>query len=759
MLAAAACSSDGAGAQGDAGTNDGGASDSGVSEPLALVDPFIGTGGFGFAHGSAFPGAMAPQGLAKVGPDTFGEFADINFLHYSGYYSEDDTIRGFSHLHLQGTGAMGYGILGVMPVDSFDASRTDMDGYASTFAKESEVASPGYYAVTLDSGEIRVELTATERGAHECFWFEDGATEGHLVVDLAHHLADMRVEDAEIVLTKGDHAMAGRIRAAGGMTGDYELFFAARTRQPWTRAQVWSDGAAPADFDTASGVDVGAALTFPLSPGGDPVELQVGLSFVSIEAAQANLDAEFPAFAFEATRARTEAAWDALLRTIIVEGGSETERRIFYSSLYRAFHMPTIMSDAGGSYRGFDGEVHEADGFRYVSDMSLWDTYRTLHPLYHLIAPDRGLDAVRSLHAMAEASGYFPKWPVASHDSGTMIGASAEDVVADAYAKGITDFDAAGAYAILRAAALDTEEPIGGRGGRDAVDYVRLGWVPATRGGSVSITTEYSHGDFALARLAEALGETDDEVTLDARRLGYRELFDPKSGFLRGRNEGDGDTWAIPDDTFDPLAFSDDYVEANAWQSVWMAQHDVSGLAELFGGKDALVAKLEEMFEATKADWEARSSEDMWVNAQGRPYYWHGNEPDLHAPLLFAQAGRPDLAARWTRWIMANLYTDGTAGLAGNDDGGTLSAWYVFAAIGIYPIPGSDRYIVGAPLFRRARIAVDGGSFVIDAPAASAENIYVRSVTLDGESLDGGELRHADIAAGSTLAFEMAAEP
>jgi predicted alpha-1,2-mannosidase len=281
---------------------------------------------------------------------------------------------------------------------------------------------------------------------------------------------------------------------------------------------------------------------------------------------------------------------------------------------------------------------------------------------------------------------------------------------------------------------------------------MQYGYVPASVGRSASVTTEYSHDDFALANLAAALGADADAALLDERRLGWRELYDPAVGFLRARNE-DG---SFPSGSFDPLDLSDDYAEANAWHSLWMAgAHDVEGLVELLGGTDAFVAKLETFFEEAKADWDRM--DPAGANFP-RPYYWHGNEPDINAAYLFAQAGRPDLTARWVRWIIDNLYADTPEGLAGNDDGGTLGAWYVFSALGLYPIPGSDRYVLGAPLFPRARVLVGGRELVIEAEGVSEDNLYVQSVSLDGAPV-GPEITHAELVGASELRFVMGASP
>jgi predicted alpha-1,2-mannosidase len=440
-----------------------------------------------------------------------------------------------------------------------------------------------------------------------------------------------------------------------------------------------------------------------------------------------------------------------------VTGGTDAQRNMMTAAVYHAFLMPTVQSDVDGSYRGMDGQVHTASGFRYVSDMSLWDTYRTLHPLYALIAPDRALDAVRSLHEKAKQGGCFPKWPIATGEAGSMIGSSAEPVLADAYLKGVTGFDAEGAYQIMRAAAMDPTPPPGGRGGRDHVEaYMKSGYVPAnTTGGSVSWTTEYANDDFALAALADALGHTADAATLRARALGYQKLYDPATGFLWAKND-DG-SWA--GSHVDATLFTDEFVEANAWQSMWMVGMDADGLATLAGGRDKVIAKLSDMFAKTKEDFEQTNWDSPLTSGPQRPYYWGANEPDINAPYLFAQLGRPDLTQLWVAWCRANLYTAGADGLPGNDDGGTMSAWFLFSALGFYPLVGSDRYILGAPLFPRAEVAVPGGTFTIEAPEVSDTNVYVQSVALSGVALDKPEIKHADLKAGGKLTFVMGPAP
>ncbi|MEO8701324.1 MAG: GH92 family glycosyl hydrolase [Kofleriaceae bacterium] len=710
-----------------------------VTDTVAQVDPRIGTGGLGFAHGSCFVGAAVPHGLVKLGPDTNGPFGTVNFLHYSGYFAEDDRIRGFSHLHLHGAGATDYGVLSVMPVLAFDPAKLTAAANETRFAKADEHASAGRYAVTLANG-IAVELTATQRAAVHRY---TGA--GAVVLDLAKALEGGAVDQAAITVAADE--LSGQLHHTGGMSGGYggyTVYFVARARTPWTSHTVWSASSPPAAGDSASGTDVGAALTFDPAA---PVELAIGISLVSIEGARANLAAEIPAVDFDAVYAQAIERWRAVLDTVRITGGSEAERRTFYTSLYHAFLMPSVIDDADGTYQLAGQSAATAVGWHQMSDLSLWDTYRTVQPLYGWLVPTSARDSVRSLVAFGEGLGSFPKWPLAIGETGTMLGASAEIAIADAVMRGVPDTGAELAWPALRAAAVDPVAPPGGRGGRgDVVPYLKHGYVPRDLGigRTVSLTTEYAHDDFALAQLAGELGNPADHDALLARSLGWRTLYDPSTGFLRGKNADN----SFPAGAFDPLELGDDYAEANAWHSLWMAgAHDPDGLAEILGGREAAVAKLEEFFASAKLDWD--TADESAANFP-RPYYWHGNEPDMNAAYLFAQLGRPELTAEWVRWIEDEMYSDQPAGVAGNDDGGTLGAWYVLSTLGVYPIPGSDRWILGVPKFSQARVLAGDTELVI---STSGSGTRIVAVELDGAVVDGPTLTHAQLAAATSLRF------
>lgn len=702
-----------------------------VTEATSWVDPRIGTGGLGFAHGSCFVGPAAPHGLAKPGPDTSGLFGTINFQHYSGYFAEDDRIQGFSQVHLHGTGATDFGVLSLMPTLSFDPAKLSVVDYETRFAKEDERVEVGYYGVTL-ANEIDVELTASKRVALHRYTFP---APGTVLLDLDKTLDDGENVEQTLALTaEGGTEISGSLHHMGGMSsgyGGYTLYFVLRASKPFRATAYGSVAAIELDAGTTT--------------------FAIGLSFYSAAGARKNLDTEAYDVDFDRVRAETVAAWEEKLSVVKLSGGTEAQRRTFYTSLYHTFLMPTVISDVDGTFQLTTGPAGTATGFEMFSDLSLWDTYRTVSPLHAWLAPTSARDTARSLVEWGAKTGVFPKWPLAIGETGTMLGASAEIAIADAVVRGVQGTGAEMAWPLLRQAAMETTEPVAGRGGRDAVvPYMQVGYVPMSVSRSVSMTTEYAHDDVALAQLAGALGHTADRDTLMQRSRGWRALYDPSVGFLREKDAAG----VFSTKPFDPLPWAEGYAEANAWQSLFMPGiHDPDGLAELLGGRTAAVDKLEEMFDLTKEDWD--TSDESAANFP-RKYYWAGNETVINAPFLFAQLGRPDLTQRWVRWILENIYNDTPAGVPGNDDGGTMGAWYVLSTLGLYPISGTDQWIVGAPLFPRARIVVGDHEMTIDADGSGP---YVQAVQLDGVPLDVAQLTHAQLAGARQLRFVMGTEP
>lgn len=713
------------------------------------VDPFIGSGGFGFGFGSSVTGAVAPFGLVRLAPDTLG-VPHLPFHHFSGYHYDDTIILGFSHLHFHGTGAPGYGNLLFMPVPGFTPARTRPQNYRSPFAKADEVATPGYYAVRLANGDIQAELTTTGRTGHHRYTFGAGSEGAAVIIDAGHTLADGVARDIVLSIDPRGRRLTGSHRSVGGMSRDFDLHWVIEFDRPLAGFGTWRGSevfAGQADL-VASSQGGGAYLEFDV-PDGGVVEFRVGLSLVDLDGAARNLEMEAPEFAFDAIRAGTEARWEELLGRVKVEEEDPRALRMLYSAAYRSLIMPTIFSDADGRYRGFDQQVHVADGFDYYSDLSLWDTFRTLHPWLTLLYPEVQRDIIVSLLKMYEQDGFLPIWPVATRDSGTMIGASAEIIIADSYVKGLRDYDVELAYEAVTKSGREPR-PAGSSspGRRHIHDYLDLGYVPieaAMKG--TSMTLEYAASDGALSQFAAAFGRADDAAEFAARAESYRNHWDPVTKFFRPRHR-DG-RFKEP---FDPNSWDIDYTESTAWQYLWYVPHDPQGLIELFGGAPSFVAELEEFFALSKVEHNAPGG----LNRLGlKQYYWASNEPDIHTAYLFVDAGRADLAGQWARWAMEETFGDGPDGLPGNDDCGTMSAWYLFTALGFYPVPGYDKYYVGAPAFTTAELAVPTGALRIHAPEAGPDRVRPRAARLSDDALPEFIFRHTDIIGGAVLHVDL----
>lgn len=750
VLALMACSGPGAP---DGGTRDGGTPDAEVPpsvpapEPyVALVDPFLGTGGLGFNDiGSTFPGPQRPFGMVRPGPDTSGEGGSIGFLHCSGFRYDDRYVTGFSHARMHGTGIPDYASVALMPIGAMEPAFTTRLGHRTRFSERE--ASPGYFGITLERGGVRAELTSSDRVALHRYRFGAGDPMG-VLLDAGHTTADeVSILDASVEIVPDAREVRGFTHFSGGYSsrfGGMPVYFVTRFDRPFETHGVWEGEALREGQTSASGASSGAWVTFDPA-GGDTVHAEVAISFVDVAGAQANLEAESTAFDFERVRAESEAIWEAQLSRVRIEGRSDPDFRRFYTALYHSLLMPTLAMDADGRYRGLDGEVRVAEGFRYYTDFSLWDTFRTLHPLLALLYPEAQLDMVRSLVAMAQDGGAMPRWPLGIGYTGGMVGDPGAIVLADSWTKGIRDFDLRAAYdALARSAYGRASDSFEGRGGAEVYD--RLGYSPIEAGGAAaSKTLEFAYADWALARLAEALGETEQARVLDARAGSWRNTWDPARGFFVGRHE-DG-RFA---ETFSEDRWEDYYTEGNAWQYLWYVPHDLEGLAEVMGGKDAMLDRLRRFF-----DESARERRTLPPPA----WYWHGNEPDLHAAFIFSALGAPAESARWSRWVARTMYGDGPTGLPGNDDGGTLSAWLVFASLGFFPIAGHSDYLLGSPLVTRAELAIDGGTFTIEAPESSDRSPYIGEARLDGVRLERPRFSHAALVAGRLLELEMRATP
>lgn len=711
--------------------------------PASLINPFIGTGGSGFNIGSGFPGATLPFGMVKVGPDTWGKDGAAIFSHCAGYYYHDEYILGFSHNHLYGTGVPDYGNITVRPIKEMTKEKTHRLGYMTLYDRSSQEASPGYYAVTLSNPDVRVEVTATERCAIHRYTFMEG-TNGVVLLDASSTLMGGKSKGGMVKVDIKNREVYGWNHNEGefsGRYGGFRVYFMMRFREKFESFGVFENEDLRPDVTEVlvenMGQRFGAWFVFDLSKD-NKVVFTVCLSYTGIDGALKAMETEASEDDFDQIREKASNVWNKEMSRIRVSGGSYDEKVIFYTALYHTMQMPTIWSDVDGSYMGFDGAVHK-EQWTYYTDMSFWDTFRTQHPLLTLLIPERQRDMMRSLVKMNEQGGFVPKWPMGMGDTTSMIGQHGASVVADSIEKGVTDFDVKGLYSSLRSEAECKE---GFRVHRECCkSYISKGYCPSDeQSGSVSVTLEYAFNDYCLGRIAEYLGLKEDAVKFYKRAKNYVNLWDNDTGFFRPRKK-DG-SFVEP---FDPLAWSlsgGDYVEATPWQYLWFVPHDVEGLIGLFGGSVKFIQRLQDFFQET-----AKS----FIFEVPSPYYYHGNEPDIHSPFLFIEANAPEETQRWSRWVIDNCYKNSYDGMIGNDDAGTLAAWYVFSAIGIFPIPCTDQYYITAPIFDKTVMQLGEHDLVIEAKGAEKHHSVIKEVRWNGNTIKEMKITHGKLIEGGIL--------
>lgn len=730
---------------------------------VAAVDPFIGTAG----EGHTFPGAVVPFGMVQLSPDTQIKSRKEGYGWAAGYRHTDTTIVGFSHTHFSGTGHSDLGDVLVMPVaGDVRLERGDVDtpgsGYTSRFRHDEERAEPGYYAVTLDDYKVRAELTATARVGVHRYTFPAGKP-AHVLVDLRTSMYDYPGKISWSRLrVRSDGTVTG-FRETRGWAPGRQLYFAMRFSRPLTGHALhntevdipYKGFATPGDSDPTARAQIeGRQLVASFDFGKAtkaPLLVKVSISPVSEDSAIANLDAEVPAWDFDGVRAAAKSAWSQALGAVDVDA-PEPMRKSFYTALYHAFMGPSLFMDSDGRYRGPDNAVHQATGYTHYSTFSLWDTYRALHPLLTLVQPEqRTNDIVNSLLAARRESPYgiLPIWAFHGQETWTMIGYHAVPVIADAYMKGIRGYDTN--------IALDAMVASASYGPYDGLrQYMQLGYVPIDEEGeAASKTLEYAFDDWTIARVARDMGRKDIASTFDKRAGNWKHAFDPTTGYMRARKRnGDFRTPFNPDAS----GYGTDYTEGNAWQYSWYVPQDVAGLAKAHGGADRLLARLDAVFDA-KVDPKVFEHMEDITGLIG--WYAHGNEPSHHVAYLYAYAGQPWRTQARLKQIMDTQYKPTPDGLAGNDDLGQMSAWYVFTALGFYPVaPGSNEYIIGRPFLPRATLNLPNGKrFTVIADQLDDAHTYIGSATLDGKPLDRAFLRHDEITNGGELRFTMQAEP
>jgi predicted alpha-1,2-mannosidase len=722
-----------------------------MEDPLLWVEPRIGTGG----HGHCFPGAAMPFGAVQLSPDTFNNDWDW----CSGYHISDDSIMGFSHTHLSGTGCgdlldflvmAGTGPAHLVPGDR----KAPENGYRSRFDHADEHMEPGYYSVLLKDYKIRAELTATDRVGVHRYTFP-ASDQAYLILDLQHGYGPGAgsVDSAELRQTAPDTLAGGHRTSAWGK--DRHAYFAMQVSKKPERIVFYSDDqevAAPTSTDDLKGKNLKCVLYFK-TKANEAILVKTGISGVSAESAAKNLAAEVPAWNFDQVRTAAHTAWRRQLSKIQVQTANEAHKRVFYTALYHMSLGPASFDDVDGQYRGMDNEVHTLPtGQRNFTTFSLWDTFRAAHPAYTLIEPERVPQFVNTLIRMAEQSPEgMPVWPLMGTETGTMTGYHSAAVISEACNKGFTGVDWEKAYQLMMKRAMVDDY-------RGLPYYRKLHYIPADKEEeSVSKTFEYCYDDWSIAHVAKKLGKTDDAAMLAKRSTNYRNYFDASVGFMRPKLE-DG-TWTSP---FDPIDLGHskkwrDYTESNAWQTTFGVQHDVAGLIELFGGREQFVTKLDGLFNAPST-LPADAPPDI-AGLVGQ--YAHGNEPSHHIAYLYVYAGVPHKTQARVRSLLETMYSPNPDGMQGNEDVGQMSAWYVLSALGFYPVdPVSGIYIVGSPLFDHATVELGGGKKLeIEVRRKDPAHQYVQTFSLNGKLQQKTWFRHGDIAQGGKLVLEMGPEP
>ena len=689
------------------------------ADPVDYVNPFIGTG----FHGHTYPGATTPFGMVQLSPDT----RSGNWDACAGYHYSDTTIDGFSHTHLSGTGCADLADILFHPTTReivIHDGECVLQPYF--FSHDDERASCGYYAVTLPDVNIGVELTAAPRtGVHRYTFTGKGPRQ--VIVDLLHTITEEKIDLCELRRTAPGE-LAGMRRTQGWVPDQY-VFFAARFSEPFADVQLLGDKQ--------------AVLTF--APDVRTLTIAVGLSSVSVENARMNSLAEVPELDFDAVYARAVGQWRKALGDIVVEGGSRDEMTNFYTAQYHTKLTPNLMSDVNGEYRRHDQTVARMpEGESYYSTFSLWDTFRAWNPLQTLVDTALVNDMIRSMLDMYDSTGELPIWPLASGETGTMIGYHAVSVIADAYLKGIRGYDADKALeAMIRSSNINKK-------GSDY--YTAQGYIPSNiKRESVSCTLEYAYDDWAIARMAQAMGRDDIFGEYARRALNYVNVFDGSTCFFRGR-QSDGN-WSAP---FEEFATGRDYTEATPWHYRFFVPHDVNGLIQLFGSREAFIREMDRLFTLESDEMQLDVSDVTGLMGQ----YAHGNEPSHHMAYLYNYVGQPWKTQELTRRLLHEMYAPTPEGIIGNEDCGQMSAWYVFSSLGFYPVcPGSNEFALTAPQFPKAVVRLANGRTLTVTADNPRRNVYIASVTLDGKPIDRNYITYDELMQGGELHFALRPRP
>ncbi len=732
--------------------------------PVDYIDPFIGAVTYGektkdiHGFGKTFPGATTPYGLVQLSPDT-----RTGGDNGSGYSWNHSTIEGFSFTHMSGVGWLGdLGNFLVMPTIGRLYTNKGKDdkpeeGYRSRYSHENEIAKAGYYKVLLSDYNIEVELTAAPRAGILRFNYPKSDS-ARIQIDLSRRVGGTSTE--QYIKIENQNTISGWMKCPpeGGGWGngqgkaDYTVYFYCQFSKPLIDYGVWSvdipddrkrkcqhvcsepyqelvsEATIHKGIDDFKGEHVGFFTNFNTNEN-EQVLMKNGISFVSVEGAKLNLETDIPGWDFDRLVKNTRSRWNDAIDFITVEGATEREREIFYTALYHTMIDPRVFSDADGKYIGADNKIHKTDNFQYRTIFSGWDVFRSQFPLQTIINPSLVNDEINSLIQMAELSKkqYLPRWELLNAYSGCMIGNPAVSVIVDAYEKGIRNYNVDKAFQYCKNSV-------------DTFGNSKLGYTPY----SISKTLEYAYTDWCVGRFAESLGKQEIANEYYKRGLYYRNIWDQDVGWFRAKDKNNN--WI---EWQGKTIHGQGCVETNPFQQGWFVPHNIKDLTKLMGGKDSIKKQLIHFFEQAPDNL-------LWND-----YYNHPNEPVHHVPFMFNEIGLPEQTQKWTRYICDKAYGTGVFGLCGNEDVGQMSAWYLLAAMGIHPVnPGNKKYQITSPVFNRIEIQLDenyynGNQFIIIAHNNSNENIYIKSIRLNGQKLDRYWITHSEIVKGGVLELEM----
>ena len=704
---------------------------------LQYVDPYIGSG----YHGHVFVGTSVPYGMVQLGPSNIHKGWDW----CSGYHYSDSILIGFSHTHLSGTGCTDLGDILIMPLNEIRTPRGNQDdirdGYASRYSHDNEIARPEYYSLLLDRYNIKAELAATDRVGFHRYTYPEGKP-ASILIDLREGNGSNAYDS---YIRKIDDYTVEGYRYVRGWSPSRKVYFVLKSDKKIEQFTAYDDNT-PKPWDQLKVASVKSVLTFG---NVKQVKIKVAISSVSCANAAMNLQEELSHWDFDKTVKMSAGRWNKELARMTVETDDEASKRTFYTAHYHTMIAPTLYCDVNGEYRGMNDMIYTDPKKVNYTTLSLWDTYRALHPLMTIIQPEMVDNVVNSMLSIYRQQDKLPIWPLMSGETNQMPGYSSVPVIADAYLKGFTGFDAEEALQAMKATATYEKQK--------GVPYViEKGYIPADKiHEATSIAMEYAVDDWGIAAMARKMGKTGDAATYAKRAHYYKNYFDSSIHFIRPKLE-DG-SWRTPYDPARSIHTVGDFCEGNGWQYTFFAPQDPYGLIELFGGDKPFVAKLDNFFTNNDSMGEGASSDITGLIGQ----YAHGNEPSHHVAYLYAYAGEQWKTAEKVRFIMDEFYTDRPEGIIGNEDCGQMSAWYLLSSMGLYQVNPSDGvFVFGSPCFKKVEMKVRGGkTFTVEAPNNNKENIYIQKVYLNGKPYNKSYIIYDDIINGSTLKFVMGKKP